>query len=228
MPLDHGYCVVIGTVNRFVRDTPDNMGRYFHLTVYVDTSEGQYRCAVDLDSQMTLDGINWRVVPVATSEMKGVAEMSLGRHDLPFHHQAGAPTGGALDNIRTAAFHRPGCTVLFVRYDAFWEAIRRIFNRWINPPWSAGTSVDALAVLEPLLSASQRVFVFGEPFHFGGLGVHNIHQNQGDPAGSRWWAENGIWQDGGLIIQKMDGTYVAYLTKFRPQATNTDNDGHPA
>jgi uncharacterized protein YukJ len=25
--------------------------------------------------------------------------------------------------------------------------------------------------------------------------MHNVHQNQGDPAGSQWWPENGTWQD---------------------------------
>jgi hypothetical protein len=227
MPLVHGYCVVIGTLHHYNRDPINDYGQYYHDNIYLTTPEGQYHCAVDVDSKQTNDGINWRVVSISASEMKGVAEMTNGRHDLPFHNQAGAPTGGAIDNIRTAGFHRPGCVAVFVRYDPLFELLRRIFNAIVNPPWSGGDSKAALDVLEPLLDQSQRLFVFGEPFHYGGLGVHNIHQNQGDPANSQWWAENGIWQDGGTIIQKTDGSYVAYLTKFKTQATNTDANGHP-
>lgn len=228
MPLQYGYCVVIGTLHHYQRDPINDYGQYYHENLYLTTPEGQYHCAIDVDTHETNDGINWRVVPLSASDMKGVDAMALGRHDLPYALQAGAPTGGAIDNIRTAAFHRPGCAVVFIRYDPFLEWLRRVFNAWVNPPWSAGTSIDALTVFEPLLDNSQRLFVFGEPFHYGGLGVHNVHQNQGDPPGSQWAPENAIWQDGGTIIQKNDGSYVAFLTKFKTQASNTDANGHPA
>jgi len=69
------------------------------------------------------------------------------------------------------------------------------------------------------------LYIFGEPFT-SGLGVHNIHQNQGDPAGSQWWAENGIWQDGATLIQRQDDTIVAFLNKFKTQSYETDQYGH--
>jgi uncharacterized protein YukJ len=40
--------------------------------------------------------------------------------------------------------------------------------------------------------------------------MHNIHQNQGDPAGSQWWGENGIWQDGGTLAEQPDGSWIAF------------------
>lgn len=87
--------------------------------------------------------------------------------------------------------------------------------------------LDALADLEPLVSAARRVFVYGEPFRQPDLGVHNIHQNQGDPLGSRWSAENGIWQDGATVVQREDGSYGAFCNKFRTQSDRTDDDGRP-
>lgn len=57
--------------------------------------------------------------------------------------------------------------------------------------------------------------------------MHNVHQNQGDPAGTTWWDENGIWQDGCTIIVKNDGRVFAFLNKFSSQAFQTDNEGHP-
>lgn len=221
MPLPHGYGVVIGQLDHYQRDPVNNYGQYYHENVYVTTPAGVYHCAVDVDSKLTNDGINWRAVPLNVADLQGVPALADGWHPL-----VSAPGTGALDNIRTAAFHRLGCSVIFVRYDPFWESLRRAFNRFINPPWSEGNSIQALDVFEPLLTTAQRLFVFGEPFT-SGLGVHNIHQNQGDPSGSQWWTENGTWQDGATVIHRADGTYAAFLTKFKTQASNTDSNGHP-
>lgn len=57
--------------------------------------------------------------------------------------------------------------------------------------------------------------------------MHNIHQNQGDPAGSQWWAENAIWQDGGTLAEQPDGSWIAFINKFTSQSYRTDDQGHP-
>jgi uncharacterized protein YukJ len=54
---------------------------------------------------------------------------------------------------------------------------------------------------------------------------HNDGNVAADPKG-KWYAENGTWQDGGTIIPKNDGSYVAFLSKFSTQASETDNGGH--
>jgi len=72
-----------------------------------------------------------------------------------------------------------------------------------------------------------RTVVFGEPFDRGS-GMHNVHQNQGDPPGSQWWPENGIWQDGAVMTERRDGALVAFVSKFSTQASRTDDYGHPA
>jgi len=222
MPLTNGYGVAIGTTDHYIRDPLNDYGQYYHENLYVNTPDGMYHCAIDVDTKGTNDGIQWRVVPMAASELKGVDLLPNGWHIL-----ASNSSSGAIDNIRTEAFHRKGCAVWFVRYDPILEALRRMFNMYSNPPWTSGTSIEALTVLEPLLVTGRRVFVFGEPFTYGGLGVHNIHQNQGDPVGSQWWLENGIWQDGCTIVQMDTNSYVAFVTKFKTQAELTDTTGHP-
>ncbi len=72
--------------------------------------------------------------------------------------------------------------------------------------------------------AGCRFYVFGEPFT-SGLGVHNIHQNQGDPIGSRFDAENAIWQDGGTVVETPQGQFLAFLNKFKTQSFRTDSNG---
>jgi uncharacterized protein YukJ len=225
MPLSSGYGVLIGTLNSFERDNINDYGQYYHENVKVNAPAGLYRCAIDVDSKQSNDGIEWRVVPLGEPDMKGVASMPDGWHLLPSNDSS-----GAIDYIRTSAFHRPGCNVVFVRFDAILESLRQMFNIANNPPWTSGNSKQALDILEPLLTDSKRLFVFGEPFT-NGLGVHNIHQNQGDPLGTteqqrKWWLENGIWQDGATIIQKNDNSFVAFLNKFKPQSYTTNNDGH--
>ena len=54
-----------------------------------------------------------------------------------------------------------------------------------------------------------------------------MHQNQGDPEGSQWWDENGIWQDGATAVEHADGRYAIFLSKFTSQSDTTDDNGHP-
>ena len=109
MPLPNGYGVVIGTLDHYQRDPINNYGQYYHDNVYVSTPAGPYHCAIDVDTKMTNDGIQWRVVPLAESDMKGVFSMANGWHGLVSNDAT-----GALDNIRTAAFHRNGCNIIFI------------------------------------------------------------------------------------------------------------------
>ena len=141
MPLDR-YGVLVGTLHRSFRDTPDDQGRWFHVNLQVQAPGGPYRCAVD------------------------------------------------------------------------------------SHPWTSGSHIQAAEALEPILVPGRRVLIFGEPFA-SGLGMHNIHQNQGDPAASQWWDQNGIWQDGGTFTERPDGRFDAFLSKFSTQASTTDGGGHP-
>ncbi len=97
---------------------------------------------------------------------------------------------------------------------------------FLRPPWNAGTSDQALTDLESVITGAQRVIVFGAPFRTG-RGVHDIHQNQGDPVSSSFSAENAIWQDGITIALRSDGTASAFMNKFSTQSDATDDNGRP-
>jgi uncharacterized protein YukJ len=85
---------------------------------------------------------------------------------------------------------------------------------------------------------SARVYAFGERwgpeegvadsvFAFTpGKGVHDIHMNQGND--SRFRADDGVWQDGGLMLSFPDtGQWVAVFLAFQGQAWHTDDTtGH--
>jgi len=99
--------------------------------------------------------------------------------------------------------------------------------RWRSFPWLSSNGDDALDALDPHLRAATRIYLFGERYRDGGNGVHDVHMNQGDPAGSRWWTQNGIWQDGGVACQKPDGSVVIWQVRFNTQRVPTDDQGHP-
>lgn len=218
MPLE-AYGVLAGTLHRHFRDQPDFQGRWFHVNLEVDAPAGRYRCAVDVDSKQSATGVQWKVFTLAASVLEPASLLPPGFHEL------GTSSGsGAIDYLRHPAFvDRPGC--LFVRRPPAW--LERLKAR-LNPPrpWVSGSHIEAALALETILLPGRPIMVFGEPFDHG-LGMHNIHQNQGDPYGSDWWDENGVWQDGATLTRRPDGRYDVFLNKFTSQADHTDDDGHP-
>jgi hypothetical protein len=212
--------VLAGALHRSFRDRPDEQGRWFHVNLEVDAPAGRHRCAVDVDSKLSAVGVQWRVLTLAGRELGPVAGLAAGLHDL-----VREPGSGALDHHRHPAL-----------------APRRRFPLGLRPPrvlrswlaavagpvgWTSGSHIQAAEALEPILVPGRRVLIFGEPFRTG-LGMHNIHQNQGDPAASQWWDQNGIWQDGATCTERPDGRFDVFLSKFSTQASVTDDDGHPA
>jgi len=208
VPLDR-YGVLVGVLDRSFRDRPDDQGRWFHVNLEVDAPAGMHRCAVDVDSKMSAVGVQWKVLALRTSVLGPVPGLARGVHDL-----GRTPGSGALDFQRHPALSpRPGCL-------RGWAGGR-------DPGWTTGSHVEAAEALEGILVPGRRMLVFGEPFT-SGLGMHNVHQNQGDPPGSQWWDDNAIWQDGATMCERTDGRFDVFLSKFSSQATRTGPDGHPA
>lgn len=206
MPLGSGYGVLVGTLHRYYRDPVEGYGDYYHANIDVLTPGGVYHCKLDVDEKSP-GGVMWRVVEVSVPGLKEVASLPDGWHTL-----APDPRSGALDYLRSPELDSealPGQGLA----DSAPEAAGRGLGGRGHPRWSRGTTEDALADLERLLDDARRLFVFGEPFSHG-RGVHNIHQNQGDPAGSIWWAENSVWQDGGLVVEREAGSFVAFLSRY--------------
>lgn len=219
MGLSAGYGVVIGTQANYFRDPPDNFGRYYHGNLIVNTPAGNFHCAIDVDPKNMPDGIQWRTVNIRAIDFGGIKALANGWHFL-----TSAPNTGALDYVRSPVLYPP-IMIWTVQYDSCLSWFLN-FLRW-NPPWKNGTGIQALTDLEAVLSQGVRFYVFGEPFTGGDKGVHNIHQNQGDPVGGGHDAENAIWQDGATIVETTSGQFIGFLNKFKTQSFKTDNLGHP-
>ncbi len=58
-------------------------------------------------------------------------------------------------------------------------------------------------------------------------GVHDIHMNQGNPANGQFAGDNGIHQDGGLIIETGLNSFAGIFLAFQTQLIPTDDRGMP-
>jgi uncharacterized protein YukJ len=98
-----------------------------------------------------------------------------------------------------------------------------------------GANNDLNELFDLQLARGAKVYAFGEPWgpdderdpFFGferGRGLHDVHQNQGNLR--RYRRDDGVWQDGGLLIQR-DSTWTAVLLRFQSQSWRThDASGH--
>jgi hypothetical protein len=122
--------------------------------------------------------------------------------------------------------------------DSAYERLLRLLNRFrpidLGPihinvrEWTASDGDNALRTLETELTGTRRVYIFGERFEHTGQGVHDVHQNQGDPAGTPWWGTDGTWQDGAVAVVRDNDKLFFWQVRFNTQSSRTDTNGHPA
>jgi hypothetical protein len=218
MALDHGYAVLTGTLTGYHRDTPDDQGRWYHVHLDVDADGVAFEVAVDVDSKQSATGVRWKTVAATAGELGPALTMGTGQHALP-----STSTSGALDHLRHPVMRRWRLRRTTVRIGP----LRIPFFVLVSQSWHTGSHLDASQALEAILTVGAQVIVWGEPFTQGN-GAHNVHQNQGDPVGSQWWAENGIWQDGAVATARPGGGFRLFAPAFSSQAQRTDGQGHPA
>jgi hypothetical protein len=111
---------------------------------------------------------------------------------------------------------------------AAWPSAHRLIRPLYRMrPWIRSDGNNALLALEAVLVGTPKVYLFGDRFGASDQGVHDVHQNQGDPAGSQWWDLNGIWQDGAVAVERPDGTLFVWQVRFNSQSPRTKASGHP-
>ncbi|AUG80883.1 hypothetical protein CFP65_6218 [Kitasatospora sp. MMS16-BH015] len=256
MPLP-AYGVAIGTYQDFTRDPSHDFGQWYHGHLSLSTPDGIYQAALDVDapasvgvSYRVVDDLRTADIatvhalpegfhPLLAAASSGALDYArspmlqnriwwrwisqlVGKlHELVGRHQPGAPNHGpdAADSLAELVQQVRG------------ELARKDLLTWLLPqlryfPWVSSDGDNALDVLVPYLAPAARIYCFGQRFTTG-LGVHDVHCNQGDPAGSQWYATDGIWQDGAVVCEQPDGGVIVWQIKFNTQTLNTDGNGHP-
>jgi uncharacterized protein YukJ len=73
------------------------------------------------------------------------------------------------------------------------------------------------------------IYAFGSSYADKGKvdGIHDIHMNQGNPVGGGHDGDNGVWQDGALLIHlPSKGTWTAVFIAFQTESWATDSGGN--
>lgn len=253
MALDHGYGVAIGTFVSFSREDPSAFGHWYHGKLRINTPAGQYEAALDVDTPSGI-GVSYRLVTdLTTADIPTLTALGNGFTPLASTATSGAldyvrspilQDGWVVTRLRrwlvARRRGRPGdqpwsptavdhLMAWLRRWPLHWgKRIRlrwRFSLRWRSFPWVSSDGDNALDVLEQRLSQAVRIYILGEPYTTG-LGVHNVHLNQGDPPGPHQ-AEDGIWQDGAVIIQLAGGAVTVWQVKFNTQSLVTNGQGLP-
>ncbi|MCK9905162.1 hypothetical protein CC117_25555 [Parafrankia colletiae] len=227
MPLTE-YGVLVGRVRDRRREGGKNSP---HYQIHVDAAGTQFRVAVNVLSAL------------APSELLYTADEDFTHPVLPalatltdgFTPLTSTPGGLALDFIRGNLFDR--------------TTLRTMPADQPGPDNDLADKLDHYiqhAVGDP----AARLYAFGQRWGpetapdkiFGfapGNGIHDIHMNQGNTG--RFTADDGVWQDGALILSFPD-RWIAVFLAFQSQAWHTDDttghtlpgippadpDGHPA
>jgi hypothetical protein len=220
------YGVVIGAYDHFDRDDANHYGNYYHGHIFVRVGAGTdaalYNCACDVKYP---SGFVEYFVPVRLDARRFTTVSALADG---FHPLASTASSGALDYVRNPLVTEPlGCANLV-------GALLRRFTGRTYQTWKQNVGMSALSDLEAFLTADggiRRIYVFGahyvNPQQQPPQGMHDVHLNQGDPPG-QYQILDGIWQDGGVVVERPSGTLAGFFVKFVTQTLNTDDHGLPA
>jgi uncharacterized protein YukJ len=209
------YGVLKGTVQGHLRNADDD-----HYQILVHGGDTVFRIAVNVKSS----------APKAPSTVLFETTTSLpqaftqGLHALEdgFTKLASTPGGVAIDYVRSGIVTPKDMKPL--------------------PPDRPGANNDLkdtleTAAVDAMRLAGSMVYAFGsrwgpeagkpdQYFKFvPGNGVHDIHMNQGNSG--QYKQDNGVYHDGGLIIEYPGDKWRAFFIAFQSQTFKTDSHGNP-
>ncbi len=185
-----------------------------HFQIHLNNAGVDYRVSVNVKSE----GYPSELEYVADDNFQHPITATLSELPLGFTALPREENGLALDYIRGNLFNQ--------------KQLRRLpFSR-------PGPDNDLNDLLESYLKRAidypgAMIYAYGEPWGperntpdkiFGflpGNGVHDVHMNQGNS--SQFRGQNGVWQDGGLLIQfpAEEERWIAVFLKFQSQTWHT-------
>ncbi|MFJ8043476.1 DUF2278 family protein [Kitasatospora sp. NPDC096147] len=251
------YGVAIGSLHDFSRDPTHDFGQWYHGHLFLRTPVGVYQSALDVDAPGSVGVSYRVVDDLTRTDITGLRSLPDGFTHLVSSSSSGAldyVRSPLLRNRRwfewlsaatlrvhlALAPHPPGSPMFGPDLsDTLAGSVNGLRRRLLGLggydhlrpylrffPWTASDGDNALDVLVPHLEAAERIYVFGQAFTTG-LGVHDVHLNQGDPPGSQWYDDNGPWQDGAVLCERPGGHVVVWQIRFNTQTLDTGEDGHP-
>ena len=189
-----------------------------HLEVLVESADGPWRFAVNIrsDDETNLlfhveTNFQHPVLDAVNALPEGLTMPARGDHSL------------RLDYVRGNLFDT--------------TAMRNVAPSAIGDP-NALDDMVSQALNRAMQVEGAEVLGFGNPWgpehkpdqYFAftpGRGLHDLHMNQGSPPPHA--RDDGVWQDGALIVRFPDGPATAFFFAFQSQTFDTDDTkGTPA
>lgn len=196
-------------------DVRQGSGSSPHYQILVVDDTERYRIAVNVESQDGSEVLYYVDPRFEHPMLPHLEQLAPGLHAAP-----SKPGGIALDFIRGNLLQPQDMVPLPVQAS--------------GPDNDLNEKIGTYAQ-RAMADEEASIYAFGEPWgpearkrdnYFGflpGRGIHDIHMNQGNPAG-RFARDNGPWQDGGLIFHfPRQKQWVAIFLKFATQAWHTDD-----
>ena len=216
MPLKN-YGVLVGRVVDRRLATTSNP----HYQIHLVDDDLDYRIAVNVRSKTAPSEVAFLVAdhfihPV----LDRLTSLQSGFHALPR-----TPQGGGLDYIRANLFDWRQMHPLPIDAAGEDNDLNEKINHYVQRALADETAT-LYAFGERWGPEAQKDKIFGfKP----NQGIHDIHMNQGNPRDGQFAGDNGVWQDGGLMIHfPGQQHWVGVFLKFQSQALHTDDQtGHP-
>ncbi|MCW2308144.1 DUF2278 family protein [Rhodobium gokarnense] len=200
MPIDR-YGIWCGQAVRVTAETNADDAETPHIHLFYNDGGGKdFRASINVKSTAAISELAlYKDEHFSHPVLQLLPEVSPGFHQLP-----PKPNSLAIDYIRSNLLD-------------FSEGL-------LLPHDIPGRENDLLDLMLPTLRQAaekkSKVFLFGEPYS-GNDGIHDVHMNQGNARSFEKY--NGVWQDGGLIIEDTDNDrHIAIWLAFGSQAVHTD------
>jgi uncharacterized protein YukJ len=186
-----------------------------HYQITLQATAGPFTVAVNIESTDGSEVLYAILDNFQPPDPAGLLALPSGMHPLP-----STPGGLALDFVREQVNGAPMITLDQMTLLPESQGIR-------NHATPLENAVDTL--LNQTIADGGTIFAFGSAYADSGQvdGIHDIHMNQGNPAGT-FSKDNGIWQDGAIFIyQPSTATWTALFIAFQTESWNTDSSGNP-
>ncbi|MGX5830887.1 DUF2278 family protein [Mesorhizobium sp. 43Arga] len=203
----------------------------------VATAEEHDQSSPHYQVMIMANGTPWRIaVNIQSTDTSGGADKSivLYKIDEDFRHPALETVKKFADGFTALPAGPDGGALDYIRGNLFDPSDMRL----LPPDSSDGNDLNTVLDSHVQRAKSEQdavIFSFGQPwgpenkpdktFKFKpNQGVHDIHMNQGNPVAGGHAGDNGVWQDGGVLMWfPSSDRWVAIFLAFQSQSWHTDD-----
>ncbi|MCY7980435.1 YukJ family protein [Bacillus inaquosorum] len=203
MPVEN-YGVLKGTVIRTERDPENDSKPHLHIYIAGENNK-EYDCAVNVRSKDQSEVLYYADSDFDAEQITILPTIPNGYkriNENSSNHEI------ALDYVRGNLFDS---------------------TKMVPLPHTAPERNDLYEFLEEhtlkAINNNATIYVYGSKFPRG-MGMHNVHMNQGNDPDGDHGDENGTWNDGGILIQ-FENHWVAIFLAFQTQSWCTNTNGFP-